>query len=74
MTNIDRYDNYFKDGDYLIYTCTRTNYILQIINVNIGSEDMDIRSADSINVFRNRVFTKYGADIPYVYKVIKLYK
>lgn len=74
MTNIDRYDNYFNDGDCFIYACIRRNYIIQIINVNIGSEDMTIQTAPNTPIFSNTVFTKYSADILYVYKVKELYK
>lgn len=74
MTNIDRYDNYFNDGDCFIYVCTRHNYILQIINVNIASEDMTIQNVPNTPIFHNTVFTKYRADIPQVYKVIELYR
>jgi|GEM_PF-3090822 len=74
MTNIERYDNYFNDGDYFIYTSTRHNYILQIINVNIASEDMTIQNVHNTPIFHNTVFTKYRADIPQVYKVIELYR
>lgn len=74
MTNIDRYDTYFNDGDCFIYTGTRYNYILQIINVNIASEDMTIQTVPNTPIFHNTVFTKYRADIPQVYKVIELYR
>ena len=74
MTNIERYNDYFNDGDYFIYACVRCNYILQIINVNIESVDMTIQNVPNTPIFHNTVFTKYGADIPSVYKVIELYR
>lgn len=74
MTNIERYNNYFNDGDYFIYECIRCNYILQIINVNIESEDMTIQTVPTTPRFHNTVFTKYITDIPAVYKVIELYR
>ena len=74
MTNIDRYDNYFNDGDCFIYAGARYKYILQIINVNIASEDMTIQNVPNTPIFHNTVFTKYRADIPQVYNVIELYR
>lgn len=74
MTNIERYDNYFNDRDYFIYAGVRYSYILQIINVNIGSADMTIQTVPNTPRFHNTVFTKYITDIPDVYKVIKLYR
>ncbi len=74
MINIERYDNYFKDGDCFIYACIRYSYILQIINVNIGSVDMTIQVLPNTTMFHNTVFTKYSTDIPDVYKVIELYR
>ena len=74
MINIDRYNDYFNDGDYFIYVCVRCIYILQIINVNIASEDMAIQNVPNTPIFHNTVFTKYRADIPQVYKVIELYR
>lgn len=74
MTNIERYNDYFNDGDYFIYVCARCTYILQIINVNIDSEDMTIQTVPNTTIFYNTVFTKYNADIHYVYKVIELYR
>lgn len=74
MTNIDRYNDYFNDGDYFIYVCVRCIYILQIINVNIDSEDMTIQTVPNTAIFHNTVFTKYNTDIPDVYKVIELYR
>lgn len=74
MFNIDRYDNYFNDGDYFVYTASRNNYIIKIINVNIGSVDMDIVTVPNTPIFYNAEFTKFSADIPQVYKVIELYK
>ena len=74
MTHIERYDNYFNDGDYLIYCCIIRNYILQIINVNIASENMTVQNVPNTPIFHNTVFTKYSADIPDIYKVIELYR
>lgn len=74
MINIDRYNDYFNDGDYFIYVCVRCIYILQIINVNIDSEDMTIQTVPNTAIFYNTVFTKYSTDIPDVYKVIELYR
>lgn len=74
MINVDRYNDYFNDGDYFIYAGARYSYILQIINVNIGSADMTIQTVPNTPIFHNTECTKYSVDIPQVYKVIELYR